>query len=219
VVDGDPASSSLPPSTIKSRPQYNGLQAVPSARRNLVAASGEGIRPVLRMLSDAPSGFAGKTHLLYVDSDDSPSKSSSTPPRPELDRLRSLGTDRIELLGSTDDVMRRLDRLLTTATMGTRLYAAGSEGFVGRVVVIAVGHGIDHKSVLTEHSGSRARRVQCVHCKHITEDVTVSILECAGCGVLLFVRDHYSRRLAAFQGVCANAEDPSERPVPEEAYV
>ncbi|MEP7089879.1 MAG: dimethylamine monooxygenase subunit DmmA family protein [Nocardioidaceae bacterium] len=201
----------MPPSPIKSRPQYDGLRAVPSARRNLVAASGEGIRPVLRMLLDAPDGFAGRTHLLYVASDKSPV--------PELNRLRSLGTDRIDVLGSTDDVLRRLDGLLTTATMGTRLYAAGSEGFVGRVVVIAVSHGIDHKSVLTEHSGSRARRVQCVHCKHITEDVTVSILECAGCGVLLFVRDHYSRRLAAFQGVCANAEDPSERPVPQEAYV
>ena len=211
MVDGEPANSTLPPSPIKSRPQYAGLQAVPSARRNLVAASGEGIRPVLRMLSDAPDGFAGRTHVLYVDSDKSPG--------PELNRLRSLGTDRIDVLDSTDDVLRRLDGLLTTATMGTRLYAAGSEGFVGRVVVLAVGHGIDHKSVLTEHSGSRARRVQCVHCKHITEDVTVSILECAGCGVLLFVRDHYSRRLAAFQGVCANAEDLSERPVPQEAYV
>lgn len=211
MVDGEPASSTLPPSTIRSRPQYDGLQAVPSARRNLVAASGEGIRPVLRMLSDAPSGFAGRTHLLYVD--------SGEPARPELDRLRLLGTARIDVLGSTDEVMRLLDELLSTATMGTRLYAAGGEGFVGRVVVTAVSHGIDHKSILTEHSGSRARRVQCVHCKHIAEDVTVSILECAGCGVLLFVRDHYSRRLAAFQGVCANAEDPTERPVPEEAYV
>jgi predicted RNA-binding Zn-ribbon protein involved in translation (DUF1610 family) len=108
--------------------------------------------------------------------------------------------------------------VLATATMSTRLYAAGTEGFVGRVVTLAIGHHIDHKSVLTEHSGSRARRVQCVHCKHVTEDVTTSIFECGGCGVLLFVRDHYSRRLAAFQGVCVNAEDPTERPVPEETY-
>lgn len=211
MADGELASSTLPPSTIKSRPQYNGLQAVPSARRNLVAASGEGIRPVLRMVSSSPPGFAGRTHLLYVG--------SGMSAEPELDRLRSLGTARIDALASTDDVIRQLDGLLSTATMGTRLYAAGSEGFVGRVVVLAVSHGIDHKSVLTEHSGSRARRVQCVHCKHFTDEVTVSIFECAGCGVLLFVRDHYSRRLAAFQGVCVNAEDPSERPVPEDAYV
>lgn len=211
MVDGEPASSTLPPSTIKSRPQYDGLQAVSSARRNLVAASSEGIRAVLRMVSSSPPGFAGRTHLLYVG--------SGVSPGPELDRLRSLGTARIDEIASTDTLIGQLDGLLSTATMGTRLYAAGSEGFVGRVVVVAVGHGIDHKSVLTEHSGSRARRVQCVHCKNVAEDVTVSVFECPGCGVLLFVRDHYSRRLAAFQGVCVNAEDPSERPVPEDAYV
>jgi hypothetical protein len=28
----------------------------------------------------------------------------------------------------------------------------------------------------------------------------------------LFVRDHYSRRLAAYQGVCIDAEDPGNIP-------
>jgi DNA-directed RNA polymerase subunit RPC12/RpoP len=55
--------------------------------------------------------------------------------------------------------------------------------------------------------------VQCVHCKGITENVTTQPVTCAHCGLLLFVRDHYSRRLAAFQGVCINAEDPSEVPL------
>jgi predicted RNA-binding Zn-ribbon protein involved in translation (DUF1610 family) len=183
---------------------------MPSARSNLVAANGEGIGAVLRMVSDAPSGFSQRTQVLYAD--------SGASVRPEVDRLRSLGTAHVEVRPSTDEVLALLDGLLDRATMSTRLYAAGTEGFVGRVVALAISHGIDHKSVLTEHSGSRVRRVQCVHCKHFTEDVTVSIFECAGCGVLLFVRDHYSRRLAAFQGVCANAEDPSERPTPEEAY-
>ncbi|MDX6302497.1 MAG: dimethylamine monooxygenase subunit [Nocardioidaceae bacterium] len=210
MADGVPVSSTLPPSTIKSRPRYQGLQAVPTARHNLVAADGEGVRPVLRMLSGAPPGFAGRTHVLYAGSETSAAE--------DLDRLHSLGTAQVDVLPTSDDLIRALDGLLSTASMGTRLYAAGTEGFIGRVLTIAIGHGIDHKSVLTEHSGSRARRVQCVHCKRITEDVTVSIFECAGCGVLLFVRDHYSRRLAAFQGVCANAEDPSQRPVPEEAY-
>ena len=79
-------------------------------------------------------------------------------------------------------------------------------------------HGIDHRSVLTEHSGSAARRVQCVHCKHVCEGVTTSLVECEGCGLLLLVRDHYSRRLAAFQGVCINAEDQSEQVPVEEVF-
>jgi dimethylamine monooxygenase subunit C len=32
------------------------------------------------------------------------------------------------------------------------------------------------------------------------------------------VRDHYSRRLAAFQGVCIDAEEPGSAPPPEEMF-
>jgi predicted RNA-binding Zn-ribbon protein involved in translation (DUF1610 family) len=198
-------------STIKSRPVYDGLRAMAAARRNIVAAEGEGTHAVLRMIVDAPAGFAARTHLLYADT----GRASA----PDLDRLRALGTAHIDVVTEAEEVLRLVDDLLGSATMGTRLYAAGTEGFIGRVVRLAIDHGIDHKSVLTEHSGSLARRVQCVHCKHVTERVTVTVFECVGCGTLLFVRDHYSRRLAAFQGVCINAEDPSERPPAEETYV
>jgi len=196
-------------STIKSRPVYAGLRPIAAARRNIVAAEGEGAQAVRRMMADAPAGFAGRTHVLYAGAADSGVHERE---------LRSLGAGRLDVVTSADDVLRLVDGLLNDATMGTRLYAAGTEGFVGRAVRLAIDHGIDHKSVLTEHSGSLARRVQCVHCKYVTEHVTVSIFECAGCGVLLFVRDHYSRRLAAFQGVCVNAEDPSERPSGVESY-
>lgn len=199
------------PSTIRSRPVYDGLLAMPHARRNLVAAEGEGTRAVLRMITVAPPGFAGRTHLLCADT-------GGWAAAPDLDRLRVLGTGRIDVVPAPAEVLQLLDGLLNVATMGTRLYVAGTEGFVGRVVRLGIDHGIDHKSVRTEHSGSLARRVQCVHCKHVTEGVTVSVFECPGCGNLLFVRDHYSRRLAAFQGVCVNAEDPNERPPAEQAY-
>ena len=195
-------------STIKSRPVYPGLRAMPTARRNLVAVEGEGLEAVARMLVEAPPEFPGRTHVLY------PSGGRTADP----EKVRALGVDQLEALSAVEPLLAALGGLLAGATMGTRLYAAGGEGFVGRVVRLGIDHGIDHKSVLTEHSGSLARRVQCVHCKHFTEHVTVSILECGGCGTLLFVRDHYSRRLAAFQGVCVNAEDPTQRPAPEEAY-
>jgi predicted RNA-binding Zn-ribbon protein involved in translation (DUF1610 family) len=195
-------------STIKSRPVYPGLRAVPTARRNLVAVEGDGVQAVARMLVEAPEGFPERTQVLYTAG-----RSGA-----DVEQLRALGVDALDVLPDVEQVLAALDGLLDQASMGTRLYAAGGEGFVGRVVRLGIDHGIDHKSVLTEHSGSLARRVQCVHCKHFTEHVTTSIFECAGCGTLLFVRDHYSRRLAAFQGVCVNAEDPTQRPEPEEAY-
>ena len=114
--------------------------------------------------------------------------------------------------------MVRLRGLLATATMGTRLYAAGTEGFIGQVVALGLAHGIDHHSIPTEHRGSLARRVQCVHCKGMMEGVTASPATCAHCGVALFVRDHYSRRLGAFMGVSIDAEAPGDVPPPEELY-
>jgi dimethylamine monooxygenase subunit C len=56
--------------------------------------------------------------------------------------------------------------------------------------------------------------VQCVHCKGVTEDVATDPFQCSHCGLHLFVRDHYSRRLAAFQGVNIDAEDPGLVPAP-----
>lgn len=208
MADSQP--STIQPSAIKSRPQYSGLHAVESAELNLIVAEGEGIQAVLRMMGDAPDGFASRSRFVYAETGD--------PATHDLDCLRAFGLDDIDVVPEPDEAIRYLERLLDSATMGTRLYTVGTESFIGSVVRHAIDHGIDHTSILTEHSGSLARRVQCVHCKHVTENVTVSVYECPGCGLSLFVRDHYSRRCAAFQGVCANAEDPTEEPAVEEAY-
>jgi hypothetical protein len=208
VADTD--LSTAPASSIKSRPQYGVLRPVPTATKNLVAAEGAGIQAVLRMMGEAPAGFAQRTHLLYAE--------TGSPAVHDLDVLRAFGVGQVDVVPDADEALRFLERLLDWATMGTRLYTAGSESFVGQVVHHGVAHGIYHDSIMTELSGSLARRVQCVHCKHTTETVTLSIYECGGCGLPLLVRDHYSRRLAAFQGVSATAEDPAERPLAEEAF-
>lgn len=202
--------STAPPSDIQSRPKYGVLRPVPTASRNLVAAEGTGIRAVLRMLGEAPEGFAQRTHLLYAE--------TGEPEVHGLDVIRAFGVEEIDVVPDPDEALRYLERLLDAATMGTRLYAVGSESFLGQVVRRALLRHVNHASIITELSGSLARRVQCVHCKHTTEHVTTTFYECPGCGETLLVRDHYSRRLAAFQGVSATAEDPSERPVAEEAY-
>jgi predicted RNA-binding Zn-ribbon protein involved in translation (DUF1610 family) len=192
--------------TIRSRPTYPGLRPLVAARRTLVAVEGTGAAAVLRLLSEAPPGFADRTEAVLT----------AVTPEHEAG-LRAAGV-RVHACADVDAVLGTLDRLLSGARMGTRLQVAGGEGFVGRVVRLGIDHCIDPRSVLTEHAGTLARRVQCVHCKMFAESVTTSLHECQGCGNLLVVRDHYSRRLAAFQGVCVNAEDPSQRPEPEEVY-
>jgi dimethylamine monooxygenase subunit C len=112
-------------------------------------------------------------------------------------------------------LLNRLHQNLVNAKMGTRFYIAGTEGFIGQAMKVGLDLGIDFASMRTEHQGSLARRVQCVHCKGITDDVKTSPYTCTHCGLALLVRDHYSRRLAAFQGVCIDAEEPGTAPAPE----
>lgn len=102
--------------------------------------------------------------------------------------------------------------------MGTRLYAAGSESFVGAVMTIAAALGMRSDERQAEHAGTAARRVHCTHCLHMNVDVTTNLVTCAGCGRALLVRDHYSQRLAAFMGVQADAEKPGEIPAVQEVY-
>jgi hypothetical protein len=61
-------------------------------------------------------------------------------------------------------------------------------------------------------------RVRCVHCRGVTENVATQPVVCAHCGLTLFVRDHYSRRIAAFMGVRADAEEPGVIPPFQELF-
>ncbi len=193
-------------SDIKSRPVYEGLRFDLKARRHLVAAEGEGAAAVEAMARDGGDAFAKNAIVLYT---------GDARGRVPIEALKA---DAVYVLPTVPTLLTRLDVVLAAAGMATRLYAAGEEGFIGRVVALGTGHGIDHASIRTEHRGSLRRRVQCVHCKGITEDVTTSIATCAHCGLHLVVRDHYSRRLAAFMGVCADAEEPGVVPPAEELF-
>ena len=102
--------------------------------------------------------------------------------------------------------------------MSTQVYLAGTEGLMGQAMCECTNAGIPFTAVQTEHRGSTARRMQCVHCKGITKDVAIDPFVCSHCGLNLFVRDHYSRRLAAYQGVCIDAEDPGNVPASKGIY-
>jgi hypothetical protein len=47
-----------------------------------------------------------------------------------------------------------------------------------------------------------------VHCGLSQPGTTHDSLHCSGCRVLLEVREHFSRRLGAYIGVCANPDQP-----------
>lgn len=201
-----------PPSELQSRPVYYTLEPVANAQWNLVVAEGEGMLSVIRMLQEAPKGFSARTHVVYLAGDDPEYEAY-------LEQLEDFGPISVHATTTRKEALQRLSKLLQQAKMGTRLYAVGGETFLGLVIREALQHGIHHESVITELCGSLARRVQCVHCKYITENITTTVYDCPRCEETLTVRDHYSRRLAAFQGVSATVETPGEKPQVEEVYL
>ncbi|MBA3448629.1 MAG: hypothetical protein H0T56_13705 [Pseudaminobacter sp.] len=193
---------------ILSRPAY-GILSPQAGKNHLFVADAEGAAAILDLGRGAPAEFFAGAHFIFVPGVAGQKYSRS---------LQALKPGRYYEGPSIASALPRLRQTLATAHMGLRIYLAGTEGLIGQAMQAALEAGVDHGSIQTEHRGSLARRMQCVHCKGITENVTTQPATCSHCGLLLLVRDHYSRRLAAFQGVCINAEDPTEMPRKEEVF-
>lgn len=192
--------------SIASRPTYAALVSrggVPA----LMIAEGPGAAALVELGARDPSAFGAAEVILIPD-----------PSRAGEDRaaLAALGPRHLHEAPDLPALLARLRSLLPDLRMGTQIYLAGSEAMIGAVTAALLGAGVTDGAIQAEHRGSIARRMQCVHCKGITEGVTASPFTCSQCGLTLFVRDHYSRRLGAFQGVCVDAETPGIVPEREE---
>ena len=195
------------PKSIASRPVYGRLTERPGAA-HLMVADAEGAEALLDLAAAAPA-LMERAHVIYL-----PKATGATYVR----RLEALSPAQLYIGPSYPAAEPRLRKALADAHMGLQVYLAGTEGLMGQAMREAIEAGIPAGAIQTEHRGSVARRMQCVHCKGITEDVTTDPFVCAHCGLNLFVRDHYSRRMASFQGVCIDAEDPGEVPPSKELY-
>ncbi len=192
------------PPAIKSRPVYGVLELRPGAL-HLVVADGEGAEAVIDMLTRTTdrSAVLATMHIIYAPG---PNGTDLSP------ALQALGAAQFFRGPTIPTLLPRLARVLSDAHMGTQFYLAGTEGLIGQAEREIMATGFPFAAIQKEHRGSTVRRVQCVHCKGITENVATDPFKCSHCGLNLFVRDHYSRRLAAFQGVNIDAEDPGQVP-------
>ena len=191
------------PESIRSRPVYGTLEPR-AGSGHLMIADAHGAEAILDV---ATPDIMAKTHIIYI-------------PKGEAfeDKLRALKPAQFYCGPSYEAAQQRIHKTFEDAKMGLQVYLAGTEGLMGQAQHAAMQAGIPHTAIQTEHRGSTARRMQCVHCKGITEDVAIDPFKCAHCGLNLFVRDHYSRRLAAYQGVCIDAEDPGNVPESKGLY-
>ena len=195
------------PPSIPSRPVYGALEPR-AGSTHLMIADAEGAEALLE-LAKSDSAIFARAHIIYLP------KSTG---EKYVSQLEALNPHILYVGPSFDASLQRLRKVLEDNKVGLQVYLTGTEGLMGQAMNEALEAGVPLSAIQTEHRGSVARRMQCVHCKGITEDVMTDPFVCSHCGLNLFVRDHYSRRLAAFQGVRVDAEDPGNVPEQVELY-
>lgn len=187
---------------IKSRPAYDALKPFADGIVHLVVGQGSGGSAMLRLLSQfRPSDTV---EVLY--------STESFTGQNHLAALSPATTSEVSVCHSNEALVRELECRLERAFMGTRLYLAGSESFIGSAMKVAARFDLNRDELLREHCGSLVRRVWCVHCDTFNENITRRVFACSGCNRSLIVRDHYSRHLGGFMGVQADAEVPGSLP-------
>lgn len=196
---------------IKSKPVYAPLRADTGGRHHLMLASGPGASALLRVLEElrsaAPQAI-GNTRVMLAPED------AQAPLA--FERLAVGG---VSVFDGVHALLGAFRTALDESFMGTRLYVAGPESFIGLAMKIAREFDLNKDEIRAEEQGTLARRVHCVHCRHASEEVRTNIVKCGGCGRWLLVRDHYSRRLAAYMGVMVDAEAPGELPPIKEVFL
>lgn len=196
----------LPGYWINSKPVYKALEWEYLAKSHIVIGEGSAGLSILRLCQlKLPQGAI---KILYVPQEGADYTTS----------LQALMGSQLHVLDDNKALWYFFDQLLKYSTMGTKIYAAGSEQFLWETTTMAAKHGVMNADVMREQTDTLARSVYCVHCKTITHNVKTNIASCAGCQRHLFVRDHFSRRLNAYMGLMVDAEEPGNIPTVEEIY-
>jgi hypothetical protein len=198
---------------IKSKPVYAPLRADLGGRYHLMLGMGPGADALLRVLAEIQGSTLPalqNTRVLLVPDAGAP---LTTAP------FDHLGLSLVSPFPDTASLLAAFRVVLDESLMGTRLYVAGPESFIGLAMKIALEFDLNKDEIRAEEVGTLARRVYCIHCRATTENVRNNIVTCTGCARWLLVRDHYSRRLAAYMGVMADAEAPGELPQIKEVYL
>jgi dimethylamine monooxygenase subunit C len=220
---------------IKSKPVYAPLQADLRGRFHLMLGMGVGAAPLLRVIAEmravsAPS--LKNTRVLFVpDAESAPATvtgagaeagsgaASKTDAASAVEQFKAAAVGDVQSFTGTPALLERFRAILGQSLMGTRLYVAGPESFIGSGMKIALEFNLNKDEIRAEECGSLARRVYCIHCRATTENVRTNIVRCVECERWLLVRDHYSRRLAAYMGVMVDAEAPGELPPLKEVFL
>lgn len=183
-----------------SRPRYRPLTRLPGARAHLLVVDHADVTPAAFAegcsVADFPERWTVVAHALVL-------------PQPS-------GGPGVHPFRSASHLLSLLRHRLAAETMGLRLYAVGSEPFVWDVARLARDAGMGREEMQLFACGAPVRSVWCVHCRTVNPGVTTTLITCAGCGVTLGVRDHFSRVHNTWMGVQCDAEVPGDVPPVED---
>jgi NAD(P)H-flavin reductase len=201
---------------IKSKPVYAPLKADTRGRYHLMLGMGVGAAPLLRVIDEMRIAVAQglqNTRVLFVpDTGAADAGAAHAGAAAEVEKFRTAAVGDVQGFPGTQALLEEFRSTLGKSLMGTRLYVAGPESFIGLVMKIALEFNLNKDEIRAEECGTLARRVYCIHCRATTENVRTNIVRCVACDRWLLVRDHYSRRLAAYMGVMVDAEAQGELP-------
>jgi dimethylamine monooxygenase subunit C len=214
---------------IKSKPVYAPLQADTRGRFHLMLGMGVGAAPLLRVIDEMRAASAHSlktTRVLFVPEAGAAHADSvhaagpaTADAAPGIERFNAAALGEVQTFAQPHALLEQFRAILGQSLMGTRLYVAGPESFIGLAMKIALEFNLNKDEICAEECGTLARRVYCIHCRSTTDNVRTNIVRCVGCERWLLVRDHYSRRLAAYMGVMVDAEAPGELPPVKEVFL
>ncbi|WP_181180476.1 dimethylamine monooxygenase subunit DmmA family protein [Mesorhizobium sp. B2-4-6] len=187
-----------------SKPVYGRL-AWRAAQQHVLMADEAGLIAIERLLATPCPTGAGSMHI-HILGRGNRIGSLSNAPETALERHP-------DEAGFSATLSACMDALAAAS----RLYVAGSEAFLSLVRRLARDRGLGDDIMLAELAGAGARRAQCVHCKTVYDDIAHRAFDCPRCKVTLVVRDHYSRRIGAYQAVVLHPSDPNMSALRQEA--
>lgn len=137
---------------------------------------------------------------------------ATLPAEPDMSTLLIQGETsatvrRASFFPTHDALERHLLAILDRAAIGLRLYVCGDEAFIWRVRRLAYDAGLLPEETRAELNAA-PRAVYCVHCSASHVYDALPEVECIGCGINLGVRQHFSQRVGAYLGVCADPDRP-----------
>lgn len=186
---------------MRSKPTYQDPDWDPHGRQHVLFAGTGDLTALRRVLDAPPPGTLTLIHLW--------SGAGSPQEPPPVGVPAAAG-----YVPAPDEgaALSALQQQLSAARMGARLYLAGSEDLVWQASRLAQRFGLGECEVRRWRCGAVSRPVFCVHCRVTTPGVRSNVVACSGCSRMLFVRDHFSRRLGAYMGFQVDAEDPGQVP-------